>query len=89
MQKNTLLMSSKDDNKGRLFIDSATNAQRNPQFIDLLASTTDKDNQISGAKLEITDYVAIFIALMETVFFPLVLLALILIGISFFLSIIA
>lgn len=82
-------MSSEADDKGQIFRDSAVNARGNPAFIDFLSNTIDEDNPINGAKLQKADYVAIFIALIETVFFPLVLLAIVLIGISLFLSLIA
>ena len=77
-------MSSQDDEKALRFLDSAPNISKNPEFINFL--NNERENPISGSKLDKTDYVAIFIALMETVFFPLILLIAVLIAVSLFFS---
>ncbi len=67
-------MDSKDDDTKR-FVDSSLNAQKNPEFINFLSQ--DQENKIAGAKLEKMDYIAIFIALLETVFIPIFVLLII------------
>jgi len=51
-----------------------------PHYISL--TSEEKDSELSGVKLEFKDYIALFIALLETVFLPF----LILMGVFFLLS---
>ena len=60
-------MSSEDD-KQQQFLDSSPSIQKNPEFIGFL--TREQENKLKGAKLERMDYLAITIALLQTVFVP-------------------
>ena len=75
---------SQKDNKLQDFADVSPNIRKNPELLSFLASEGESD--LAGTKLDKMDYLAIFIALIETVFFPVLLLMLLLIAISLFLT---
>ncbi len=54
----------------------------NPQYMSLTSENQESD--LGGVKLELKDYIALFIALLQTVFLPLLMI----IGILFIISVI-
>ena len=72
------------DRQDRTFVDSRPSARQNPGFIDFL--NRDQKNEVKGTELEKMDYVAMFIALLETVFLPVLILISIFILVGLFVS---
>lgn len=79
---------SSDNPKPQDVLDSLAGAKNNPEILGLLEESRSK-NQLSGTKLDLKDFLALMIALMETVFLPIVLLMGVLVGFALLLQILA